>query len=67
MDKPPPTIVRVLLVIIAVLVGVVTGLTAGILAAVGGLLMNGVVTSGGVAFAAAVTLVLGLQKALGLL
>jgi len=59
--------IKTLLVIVAVLVGIIVALIAGILASVGGAVLSVTIASGGVAFGGALTLVLLVENALGLL
>jgi hypothetical protein len=61
-----PTTVKSLLVSLAVLVGVVVGLAAGILARVGGKSTAAAIRDGGIAFGGAVTLMIVILTALGL-
>ena len=65
--REPGLQVRTLLVIIALLLGVAAGLVGGFSDYLGGATVAGSLATGSVAFAAMTTLVLLIQKALGLL
>lgn len=62
-----PSQVKVLLVIVALLVGVIIGMVAGVLVVADGGSMGAAFGTGGGALAVAVTLVLLIEKSLGLI
>lgn len=67
MDGIGSPLTRALLVLVALLLGIVFGQLGGILVAVGGATLAADFITGGVAFAGTVTLVLLIEKSLGLL
>lgn len=67
MARSSPQAARTLLVVVAILIGVIVALIAGMLASIGGAALSSAITAGGIAFGSAVTLVLLIMSALGLL
>lgn len=70
MSSPSPSpsgLVKTLLVLVAVLSGIIVALIAGILTSTGGEELSSAIVSGGVGFAGSVSLVLLIEKSLGVL
>ncbi len=70
MSNPPSSpsgLVKALLVLVAVLSGIIVALIAGILVSTGGEELSSAIVSGGVGFAGSVSLVLLIEKSLGVL
>lgn len=66
-NASPSSLVKTLLVMVAVLSGIIVALAAGMLASVGGDGVSSAIVSGAVGFAGSVSLVLLIEKSLGLL
>jgi len=63
----PSGLIKTLLVLVAVLSGIIVALLTGMLASAGGDELSSAIVSGGVGFAGSVSLVLLIEKSLGLL